>query len=137
MKRRPSKIANYSQFYGGAYHLQGRPETYLEHLVHGLNLQSFTSERYAMMDDILAHCMFASKRRNNHRSLKLHSSTKDEPVDFDRAVAMDIVTLINENTSAQDPTAGQSLTAAKTLISKYGSLFLRSDEALMAQYVFS
>jgi hypothetical protein len=57
-------------------------------------------------------------------------------VDFDRSVAIDVVALINDNTSAQDPTQGESLTAAKTLISKYGSLFLPSDQALIAQYVF-
>jgi hypothetical protein len=128
---------NFSKYHGGIYHIQGKPDTDLEHLVHQLNKESFPTNRYGKVDDIVAYSIFASKKRSNHRTLHVLSSLTHEPIELEADVGISIAASIFRDTSEDEPTWGECLMASENLISSHPVQFCQKDRKLLSQFVYN
>jgi hypothetical protein len=136
--RRSTRISHkqgFSEYYGGIYHINGKPETELERLVHALNKQSFPTQRYGEVDDIIVYSMFASKKAPPHRALHLVSALTQNPINLDKQLATSLAVTIFQETSEEDPNPSQCSSAAEKIISSFSDLFTELDKDILAQYV--
>jgi hypothetical protein len=112
----------------------GPPTTPIEHTFHSLNMKAFPHSSYALVDNIVVHARFSTKRRAHSTRAFLLQTTGDH-THLEKKDSLKICEIINSKIDPNYPTHAECETAAMDIQSHLHWLLTKEHIPILQQCV--